>query len=169
MSKILFAIFLGIMTFATAQSQKFGYLSSAELLAAIPEVATADKQLAAFQEGLIKGGQAKLTSFETNYKKYLEDVDAGLLSKIQQSERETALRKEQEDISKYEQVIQLQIMQKREELLQPILARVDEAIQAEGKAGSYTFIFDTSAGGAVVYTTEADDLLPAIKRRLGVQ
>lgn len=150
-------------------AQKFGYVSTAAILDAMPEVDLADKQLAAFQEGLVKGGQSKVTSFETNYKKYLEEVNQGTLSKLQQQEREAALAKEQESISQYEQQVQLQVMQKREELLRPILQKVDDAVQTVGKDGGYTFIFDSSVAGALLYAQPADNLFEEIKRKLGIQ
>jgi outer membrane protein len=150
-------------------AQKFGHISSAALLEMMPEVDMADKQLSAFQEGLIKGGEAKVRTFEANYKKFQENVKAGTLSKIQQQERQNALSEEQEAISQYEAQVQFQVMQRREELLKPILQQVDEAIQAEGKAGEYTFIFDTSVAGALLFAMQGDDIMDAVKKRLGIQ
>jgi hypothetical protein len=60
-------------------------------------------------------------------------------------------------------------MQKREQLLQPILNEVDAAIQAIGKDGQYTMIFDTSVSGGLVYAVESDDLMPAAKAKLGIR
>jgi len=150
-------------------AQKFGHVNTAALLDALPEVENADKILSAFQEGLIKGGEAKAVAFEAGYKQYLADVNSGTLSKVQQSNREAALAKQQEEISQYEKTMQLQVFQKREDLLKPILEKIDVAIKEEGEAGGYTFIFDSSVSGALLFAQDSDDLLPAVKKRLGIQ
>lgn len=172
MKRHFLALFAGLLltTCAFAQkAQKFGHISTAAVLELMPEIEIADAKLVAFQEGLIKGGESKVNAFEENLKKYQAEMAAGSLSKVQQADREAALSKEQEAIRQYEAQVQLQVMQKREELLKPILQRLDEAIQAEGKEGGYAFIFDSSVAGALLYAIESDDLLPAVKTRLGLQ
>jgi outer membrane protein len=165
---VFLGVFLTIGVFAQ-NAQKFGHVNSAALLEMMPEVDVADKQLAAFQEGLIKGGEAKVRTFEANYKKFQENVKAGTLSKVQQQDRQNALAEEQESISQYEAQVQFQVMQRREELLKPILQKVDEAIQAEGKAGEYTFVFDSSVAGALLFAIDGDDIMEPVKKRLGIQ
>lgn len=167
--KIILSLAVSLLFLCNVSAQKFGHVNTAAILEAMPEVKGADQILSAFQEGLIKGGEPKATAFEANYKKYLEDVNAGTLSKVQQTERETALAQAQQEIQQYEQQVQLQVLQKREELLKPILQKIDEAIKAEGKEGGYTFIFDSSVSGALLFAKESDDLLPAVKKRLGIQ
>lgn len=167
--KLISAFAFTFLLVCSLHAQKFGHVNTAALLEVMPEIATADQLLSAFQEGLIKGGQSKAAAFEADYNKYLQDVNAGTLSKLQQTDRETVLAKTQQEIQQYEQQVQLQVMQKREELLKPILQKIDDAIKAEGKEGGYMFIFDSSVSGALVYAQESDDLLPAVKKRLGLQ
>ncbi len=169
MMKLISTLFLTVLFACSLHAQKFGHVNTAALLDVMPEVATADQLLGAFQEGLVKGGEAKATAFEADYNKYLADVNSGTLSKIQQGERESALARTQQEIQQYEQQVQLQVLQKREELLKPILQKIDEAIKAEGKEGGYQFIFDSSVSGALLFAKESDDLLPAVKKRLGIQ
>ena len=170
--RYLASLILGLWLAFGAQAQntqKFGHVNTSALLEMMPDVATADKQLAAFQEGLIKGGESKARKFEQDVKAYQSAVAAGTLSKVQQAQTEQALTAARDEISQYEQQVQFQVMQKREELLKPILQKVDEAVQAEGKEGGYTFIFDSSVSGALLYAMDSEDLLPAVKQRLGLQ
>ena len=169
MSKFFCSLVFTVLCACTLHAQKFGHVNTAALLEMMPEVKCADQILTAFREGLVKGGESKVSTFETNYKKYLDDMNQGVLSKVQQSETEGALAKLQKEISDYEQQVQVQVLQKREELLKPILQKIDDAIQAEGKEGQYTFIFDSSVSGALLFAQDSDDLLPAIKKRLGLQ
>ena len=153
----------------TAQkAQKFGHVSTAALLEQMPEVKTADAQLSAFQEGLVKGGESKVQALQQRYTKLQERVNNGEMSKVQQAQEEQTLREMQDEITQYEQQVQFQVMQKREELLKPILQSLDEAIQAVGKEGGYTFIFDTSAGGALLYAMEGQDVTAQVKTKLGL-
>lgn len=167
--KLILSLFFTIILACSLQAQKFGHVNTAAILEMMPEVDIADKQLEAFQEGLIKGGEAKASTFQAEYQKYLADVNSGVLSKVQQTDRETSLTKQQQEIQQYERQVQLQVLQKREELLNPILQKIDEAIQVEGKEGEYTFIFDSSVSGALLYAPDADDLMSAVKKRLGIQ
>ncbi len=167
---ILLGLVMLVVVGTRAQSAtKFGYLNTAELLQAMPEVQSADKQLSAFKEGLDKGGESKVKAFQDDYKQYVDDVNSGVLSKVQQADREATLSKEQQAINDYQQQVQDQVEQKRQELLKPILQKIDEAVKAEGKEGGYTFIFDSSVSGALLYAVEGDDLMDAIKHRLGLQ
>jgi len=169
MMKLIGSLFITLLFACNLHAQKFGHVNTAALLDVMPEVATADQLLSAFQEGLMKGGESKAVTFEADYKKYLTDVNSGTLSKMQQADREAALSRAQQEIQQYEQQIQLQVLQKREDLLKPILQKIDEAIKAEGKEGGYQFIFDSSVSGALLFAKDGDDLLPAVKKRLGIQ
>ena len=151
------------------QAQKFGYVNSAELLASLPEVKAADAELETFQNQLIAQGQDKVKSFEDNYRAYRADVEAGTLSQVQMAEREQTLATEQKGIQDFEKEVQLKVLQKREELLQPILERIDTIIKDIGKEGGYTFIFDSSAAGAMLYAPDGDNIIDQIKAKLGTQ
>ena len=56
---------------------------------------------------------------------------------------------------------------KREELYQPILDKVNNTIKKYGEDNGYTMIFDTSVGG-ILHGTESDNLLAALKTKLGI-
>ena len=164
---LAFAFMLVLAVQVTAQ--KFGYLNSNELLTALPEVATAEEQLTQLQNELETEGQTMLSAFETNYQQYMNEVNEGLLSKMEMAEREQKLTVDQQAIAQFEQTAQQRLLAKRQEVLEPILNRVDEAIQTYGKENGYTFIFDTSTPGALLHYPEGDNILDAIKAKLGGQ
>ena len=151
---------------STSMAQKFAHINSQQLLVESPLVKTADTELAAFQEGLISVGKGMVKDFETAYGTYVAEVEAGGLSKVQMTQREEQLGKQQEAIQKYEIEVQQRIAQKREELYKPILDKAKVAIEAIGKEGSYTMIFDTSTN-ALLFAVESEDILPKVKAKLG--
>ncbi|MDF1694728.1 MAG: OmpH family outer membrane protein [Saprospiraceae bacterium] len=151
---------------ATTTAQKFGHINSQQLLVESPLVKQADAELKTFQEGLITKGQTMVSTFEKGYNAYVAEVQAGGLSKVQMSQRESELAKSQEAIQRYEVEVQQKIAVKREELYKPILDKAKVAIDAIGKEGSYTMIFDTGTNG-LLFAEESEDLLPKVKAKLG--
>lgn len=164
---VLIAGLLMAATTLSAQTQKFGHVNSGNLLEMLPEVKNADTELGKLREQLFKDRDAKFAAFQEKYQKAIEAFNSGNLSPKQQQEQEQMIRAEQEKLGQLEQNIQLQIGKKREELLQPILNKLDEAIQAVGKEGGYTMIFDTASGG-MLFAAEAEDVTPKVKKKLGL-
>jgi len=165
--KTLFSLLLAaFVVSSTAIAQKFAHINSQQLLVESPLVKEADAKLKTFQEGLMTKGQDMVKAFEANYTKYVSEVEAGGLSKIQMGQREAELGKSQEAIQKYEIEVQQKIVEKREELYKPILDQAKVAIDAIGKEGNYTMIFDTGTNG-LLFALETEDILPQVKARLG--
>ena len=151
---------------SSAIAQKFGHINSQQLLIESPLVKTADTQLETFQNQLISKGKEMVQVFEAEYTKYAAEVQEGKLNKIQMQQREGELGKSQEAIQKYEIEVQQKIAMKREELYKPILDKAKVAIDAIGKEGNFTMIFDTGTN-ALLFAVEGEDLLPKVKARLG--
>ena len=163
---ILFAMMtLAISMTVNAQAPKFGYVNSQELLAEMPELQQADNELETYQQQKIAKGKTMVQELETEYKSYVESAQKGLLSQVQIQSKEAELGEMQQKIQQYEVTVQEEIAAKRNELYQPILDKVTQAIQDYGKENGYTMIFDTSAG-AILHALEGDNLLEAIKTRL---
>ena len=54
-------------------------------------------------------------------------------------------------------------------LLKPLLDRAEAAIKTVAKENGYSYIFDSSKGGAVLYSPESEDVLPLVKAKLGIK
>ena len=151
---------------STSFAQKFGHINSQQLLIESPLVKDADSKLKVFQDDLIGKGKEMVKSFEANYSKYVEEVQGGGLNKIQMGQREAELGKSQEAIKKYELEVQQKIGLKREELYAPILEQAKVAIEAIGKEGNYTMVFDTGTNG-LLFAIDSENLLQQVKTKLG--
>jgi outer membrane protein len=165
-SKILFVFALSVFAI-TAFGQKYGYLNSSEIIMIHPDVKAADQKLMNFQNELIAKGEDMAKKLEANYNAYVEEANSGVLSQLQMQEKETALSQEQEAIRQYEVQIQQQILSKREELYQPILNKIQTAVEEVGKENGYTMIFDTSTGG-ILHAEESNDILNKVKAKLNL-
>ena len=166
--KMMHLVCLTGMAIASIQAgvaQKFGYINSALLVESHPKVATANVAMETFRDSITAPFEAKAKAFQSKYQFYVEEMQAGTMSRVTAQTREQELRNEQEALGKEEQQIQFAIMQRREILLQPILADLDGIIKAVGKEGNYTMIFDKSANGILLYAVEGDDLTETIRAR----
>ena len=165
-SKTIILAFL-VLTAFQLSAQKFGYVNSAELLQMHPQISEKNAELEAFQKKEAEQLQAAAESFETKYRKFEQDMQAGVLSQVQADKQREALAAEQQELQQKDQTAQFKVAQKREQLIQPILKELDDAIQAVGKEGGFLFIFDTGASGSIIYAQETDDVTELIKSKLG--
>ena len=78
------------------------------------------------------------------------------------------MAQEQQAIQAYEVEVQNKLAAKKQELYQPILQKVQQVVDQYGKEQGYTMIFDASIGG-ILFADTADDLMPALKSKLGIQ
>lgn len=166
--KILAAVVcLFMTTLILAQPTKYGHLNSGNLLAMLPEVKIADAQLDAYQKTLVARGDSMVAVFRASYETYQKEAASGNLNKIKIQEKEQELQKMQATIQGYDQEIKSLVLKKREEILKPILKKVDEAVHAVGKEEGYLMIFDESTG-AMMYSLSTMDVMPMVKKKLGL-
>lgn len=162
--KYFLSLFVAFIAFhQVMNAQKFGHINSAVIIESHPKVAAANVELESFRKMLVDSFTVKVQAFEMKYKTFLEESTAGTLSQVTAEAKQNELKAEQETLGTEEQQIQFRILQKREQLLKPILTDVDNLVQAIGKAGNYTMIFDTSVAGALLFAAESDDLTEQVK------
>lgn len=160
---ICFATFFSSTTYA----QKFGYLNSQNLLAEYPAVKNADKELQTYQEQLSKDFEAKAKALEAKFAQYVADAQGGKVPAAEAQATEASLQKERNDILQLEQKLAGDVAKKRQDLLAPILRKVDDAIREVGKENGFQFIFDESMG-AILFDANAEDVMPLVKAKLGL-
>jgi len=70
-------------------------------------------------------------------------------------------------ITEFQQTAEADLQKKEQSLLQPIIDKAKNAINEVAKEGSFTYILDSSVG-VVLYSVESDDILPLVKKKLGL-
>jgi outer membrane protein len=148
-------------------AQKIGHLNSGNMLTLIPETAKADTGITLFRNDLLMQGDSIAKLFEKDYKVFTEAYKAGTLSQVQSQKRQAELQKQQQYLQSYAQEVDERVANLRQQLLQPILKKLDDAIRAVAKEHGYSFIFDTSTG-ATLYAAETDDISTLVKKKLGL-
>jgi outer membrane protein len=167
MKKITYILLLSFFCFGSqyVSAQKFGYLNSALLLSEHPDIKVADSELEALQLQYSNRLQKKVESLKTRYAE-LQGKSETIAPKDLQIQA-GKLQEEEAALQGEEQQLQTDLMKKREELYQPIIDKINEAIEAVAVAGGYQFIFDQSQG-AILYADESDDVAALIKAHLGL-
>lgn len=168
MKKIVLFIACGLLigNVAFAQATKFGYIDSRELLKAMPELATADKELQDFAktyqdelQKMSKDYESKVAAFQAGEKTMSDAVKEVKVKEIQdlQNRMET-----------YNQSATEKVDKKKQELYDPILKKADAAIKDVAKEKGYDYVFDASSG-ALLHAKETDNLLQLVKTKLGIK
>jgi outer membrane protein len=160
---VIFACGLLVANRTQAQN-KFGYISLEEVIAAMPETKKADSSFTNFREALIQSENDKQTELNDKYAKFIKD------SLTMPAARKEVMRKDLQDkvaeLQGADQRVQEALQKKQEELSAPIQKKALDAVQAVAKENGYTYVF---VKGALLVSPPADDLLPLVKKKIGVK
>ncbi len=131
----------------TMMAQKFGKVNYQTIMQALPDVAKANGELEALQKQ--KDNDLKAMQDELNRKFDEYQKGQSTMNATAKQQKETELQGLNQKIQQAYQDAQQELQKKNNELMQPIVAKVRAAIDAVGKAGNYTYIFEE---GAAFYT-----------------
>ena len=150
---------------AQGTTAKIGYISLQELIPAMPEYKKADTSLNDYQNAL---GQ----NFEDMKREYYEK-DSSLNSKdstkLTKAQLEIKRREVSELLQKlqgWQQQAQQLYQQKQQDLITPIQKKALEAVQTVAKENGYTYVLSKEA---LLVSPPAEDLLPLVKKKLGIK
>jgi outer membrane protein len=163
MKKVIIAMML-MMPLAIS-AQKFGHVNTQELFAQMPEVAQVRLKMDTINNQYENQLASMNEEFQRKYQDYVaqEATMADAIKQIRQQE----LQEMQQRIQLFYQTAEQDIQRKQQELLTPIHERMAAAIKAVGQREGYTYIFDSAA--MVHIGEDATDVMPAVKRELGIQ
>jgi outer membrane protein len=168
MKKAIKAILL-MLTVATAANaqQKIGYLNAQAILADMTDMKAADSQLEAFAKQLTAKDSLMVVAFQVKAQKLGEDQQKGLLAPIALEAEKKKLEAEKASIEEFEQKMQQDLAERRKTLYQPVLDKVNKAIQDVAKEQAFTYVVDLTAG-SLLYADEKNDLQNAVRAKLGL-
>lgn len=167
------AIFVALLVFtgqnALAQAPKFGHINKDELIQSLPDFDSAKVQLEKYQKELVNYlelMQVELNNKSDQYQK-TEKTLTDLVKQTKQQELIDMNRKIQE----YQANAQENYQNKQVELFQPVVAKVDKAIETVGKENGFTYIFIIGQGSPLAYfdETKSTNVMPLAKAKLGLK
>ena len=140
---------------------KIGFIRSDYIFENYEPYNEAAKQLNTLQEEYY----AELTQMQTDLEAKVQEASQKTMLMTDETRRmkQEKLAKQQEDLQiRYEELFGEEgvIMKKQDELLIPIMDRINESMLGIAHAEGYDFIFDatTSAGSPILYASERHDL-----------
>lgn len=170
MKKSILALLLSFVIICGSSNmyaQKYGHVNLGNLLTQLPEIETSSENLEIYQKQLADELQQRINVWE----KKVQDLQNGIqdLPPKEVKEKETILLKEQEEIYAEEQTRNQLVLDRRNEIMAPIIAKAQAAIIELGKEKGYTMIFDTSIPNVLLFVKDADDLTTEVLAKLGVK
>jgi outer membrane protein len=165
----LLAVCSLVLLFTTASNaqgaQKIGYIDFNGLVATMPGVDSVKINLQKYQKTLSDQLDAMRAEFENKYLEY-QQGSSGMSDLIKQT-KEKELQDLQGRIDAFQQKAQTDLQAKQAELLQPIITKAKAAIKDVAKENKYTFIVN-AIEDILLYSEPADDVLPLVKKKLGI-
>ncbi len=159
-----------IVTFSgkvTAQELKFGHINIQKLVTELPEKKAADAQLNAEATKLQDQLKVMSEDLDKKYSTYLSQRDS--LPDLIRATKEKEIQDLDTRIKQYNQMAQQTLAQKEQQLLQPIMQKVQNAINEVGQEQGLLYIFDISTQVVLYHSDKSIDCEPLVKAKLGVQ
>ena len=158
---VMFVLPLGVMAQA-----KFGHMNSQDVISVMPEFTKAQADLDALSKQYQKEMETGQAEFQKKYQEYLAQADSlprNIAERRQKDLQEMAQRQEAFQQEAY------QAMQKaQQDAMTPIYKKLDEAIQAVGKAEGVVYIFDLARTPIPFVGAQSVDLTAKVKTQLGI-
>ncbi|MBK7468489.1 MAG: OmpH family outer membrane protein [Saprospiraceae bacterium] len=151
---------IGSFTF----SQKIGHLNTVAFIDTLTEAKIMADKIADYEKALTAQGEQMAMKFQKNVEMFQKDVQSGALTPIQQQSKQTELETEQAALGNYQKSAQESLLKRRDELLKPLLDRINKALIEIGKEDGYQFIFDSSIG--LLYFPESDNVSAKLSQKL---
>ncbi len=165
----LFALllFVGLTTAVGAQTPKLGHINLQELVQLMPERASAETEFNSFQTEL----EDVLGEMQQGYQQKIQELEnlGENVSEVKRNAKISELQDIQQRIQSYQSTAQQQLQQKQAELLQPVFEKAENAIQEVAKEEGLMYVFDTGSNVVLYKSNESVDILPLVKKKLGLE
>ena len=162
----LFSLVVLFSSFGYAQtSLKLGHIDSNEILALMPETDSLQNELKNYAEYLDQQMNTMAMEYQSKITDYQDNV--ATMSDLIRQTKEKEITDLQARIQAFQQSADQDLSAKQAELFNPLIEKVKNAINEVGRENGYTYILDVGAG-AVVFFEGGDDVLPLVKKKLGI-
>lgn len=168
MKKLFTILFVSAALLAASQVNaqiKIGYISTQELVTAMPEYKKADTALAEYQNALNQQYAEKVQDFNLR-DSLLSSKDTAKYTKAQLEVKRNELGKVYVELQGWNQKAQQMYQAKEEEQMKPILDKARKAIQDVAKENGYAYVFTKEQ---LLVSPPGDDMLPLVKKKLGLK
>ena len=158
---------MGILCMALAvNAQKFGHITSEQLLQAMPEYDTAQMQV----QELRQQYDLEIERIQVEINKKIEEFNQteATLSDLIKEAKASEIQEMQVRLQNFAQTAQQDLQQQSQVMIQPVMDKARKAIDEVAKENGLLYVFDLSQGNPVYVSEESMDMLIAVKAKLGL-
>ena len=167
MKKIIIALLLALPFTAMAADLKIGVFNSQELMSAMPETNAAMSELETMKLNFSKEAEKLQAEFEKKYQEYASTAET--LEPAIRQYKETELARLQQSIQEFATSAENNLKKKQQELMMPIINKINQAIKKVGDENNFTYIIDNAANIIPYVSPKAENVLPLLKKALNIQ
>jgi outer membrane protein len=167
MKKIIIALLMALPFTAMAADLKIGVFNSQEVITIMPEYNAAMSELENMNLKFQTEGKKLQEELEKKYQEYTSTAET--LEPAIRQYKETELARLQQSIQEFATNAENNIKKKQQELMMPIINKIQQAIKKVGDENSFTYIIDNAANIIPYVSPSAENVLPLIKKALNIQ
>ena len=145
---------------------KLGHINSNDLMQIMPGRDSAQTILQQEVAGLEEQLKSMQSEMEKRYNEYMEKQSGW--TELIRNTKQRELQDMGTRIQEFQENAQKQLQQREQDLLKPIIDRAKKAISDVAAEGVYTYILDSGSAG-VLYSQDSDDIMPLVKKKLGLK
>lgn len=168
---IVTALVIGIIA-ANAQNKplKIGYTNVDYVVSLMPESKAVESELKTYRDQLESQYNNKVKEFQEKYAAY--EKGASTMADVVRADKEKELQNMQAQIEEFQKNAETSIQKKQAALLEPVLDKVQKAINAIAEENGFTYIFNSDAGYGttpiLLYGPEKDNVSDIVLKKLGI-
>jgi outer membrane protein len=164
---IIFILFAGVANVAMAQAPKFGHIDIQQLIQVMPESTSARANLEKTATELEEMLGTMQTEFQNMYKDF-QDKQETMSDLVKQAKYEDIQAKQQR-IETFRTQSEQQLQQKQQDLMKPIISKADSSIAVVAKEQGLIYVFDVSSRVVLYKSNQSVDVLPLVKKKMGIE
>lgn len=164
MKSLLTAAFVLFMFGANAQ--KYGFINSAEILEAMPEMKKANEELDALSKTMQAEIKVKVDKLQEDSKRFSTRINTGNISQMEYEKEVARLEDAQKEISNLEAEMAKTMDSKQSQLMKPIYDKLNATVKevALERGASAVFFSDVFA-----YAEDVINFTEAVKAKMGLK
>lgn len=163
---LIIAIVITAGSLTAQNNAKIGYVNSSEILQNIPGRDTLEQKLKDYRKGL----KDQVNAMMVEYRNKLQNFEANKesMSQLIRQSKQGELSDLEKRIQSFRQTADQDLQNKQQELFNPLIKKVKDAIETVSEREGYTYIFDVSMG-TLLYYENGDNVQPLVEKELGIR
>lgn len=158
-----------LVSTSSVSAQKMGYINSQELLYSMPEIDSVQIKAEKFSTELREMLEIMQVEFNNKVADYQKQMAAGMSDAVREL-KETELQELRARSVSFEESAKTDIDKEYSSLMQPVIKKLQNAIEKVSKDNSFVVVFDQSAGPIAYFDKSVlVDVSPLIRTYLGIK